>query len=434
MTVPSPPRGSRSATGSASTEPGTRRFATRSRTRRVARSGSSTSITALEEIWALKDVSFEVAEGEVVGFIGRNGAGKSTLLKVLTRITPPTEGTATIRGRVGSMLEVGTGLPSRADRAREHLPERRDPRHEAPRDRREVRRDRRVRGVAKFIDTPVKRYSSGMYVRLAFAVAAHLEPEVLLVDEVLAVGDAEFQQRCLGRMEEICELGPHRALRLPRHAGGLAALRSGLLARGWPGRRSRGRARTSSPTTSRAAPARAQRCENPDGGRARRRDDVGPDRGAPRRRQTTARRQRRSTSASRSGSRSTGVGDPRPRAPLFPKIKVRISAATSSSTPWTPTPAGSEPVAAGARTSPPRGSRRTSSTRASSRSTSRSSSLDAPKLRNHVNLPSALTFHVHDPGEGDSSRGLFTGQLQGAVRPLLEWTVERVDAPTYDRA
>jgi len=162
---------------------------------------------SLEELWALKDVSFTVEEGEVVGFIGRNGAGKSTLLKVLTRITPPTEGTASIRGRVGSILEVGTGFhPELTGRENTYL-------NGAilGMKRREINAkfDDIVEfsGIGKFIDTPVKRYSSGMYVRLAFAVAAHLDPEVLIIDEVLAVGDYEFQQRCMGRIEEISGSG-----------------------------------------------------------------------------------------------------------------------------------------------------------------------------------------------------------------------------------
>ena len=143
----------------------------------------------------------------MLGIVGRNGAGKSTLLKILTRITSPTEGRAEIRGRVGSLLEVGTGLPPRADGARERLPERLDPRDEAARDRRKFDDIVEFSGVERFLDTPVKRYSSGMSVRLAFAVAAHLEPEILLVDEVLAVGDAEFQRRCLGRMEDLSQSG-----------------------------------------------------------------------------------------------------------------------------------------------------------------------------------------------------------------------------------
>ncbi|MGB7077138.1 MAG: ABC transporter ATP-binding protein [Xanthobacteraceae bacterium] len=159
------------------------------------------------EFWALRDVSFTVARGEVVGIIGRNGAGKSTLLKILSRVTEPTGGFARIRGRVASLLEVGTGFhPELTGRENIYL-------NGAilGMTRAEIKKkfDEIVdfSGVEKFIDTPVKRYSSGMYVRLAFAVAAHLEPEVLIVDEVLAVGDAEFQKKCLGKMRGVAKEG-----------------------------------------------------------------------------------------------------------------------------------------------------------------------------------------------------------------------------------
>lgn len=160
-----------------------------------------------EDFWALKDVSFEVNQGEVVGIIGRNGAGKSTLLKILSRITEPTKGRITLNGRIASLLEVGTGFhPELTGRENIYL-------------------NGAILGMTKaeikskfdeivafaeverFLDTPVKRYSSGMYVRLAFAVAAHLEPEILVVDEVLAVGDAEFQKKCLGKMGEVAKGG-----------------------------------------------------------------------------------------------------------------------------------------------------------------------------------------------------------------------------------
>jgi homopolymeric O-antigen transport system ATP-binding protein len=157
----------------------------------------------VEEFWALRDVSFEVNEGEVVGIIGRNGAGKSTLLKILSRITEPTAGRVTLRGRVASLLEVGTGFhPELSGRENIYL-------NGAilGMTRAEIRRkfDEIVAfaDIERFLDTPVKRYSSGMYVRLAFAVAAHLEPEILIVDEVLAVGDAEFQKKCLGKMDDV---------------------------------------------------------------------------------------------------------------------------------------------------------------------------------------------------------------------------------------
>ena len=161
-----------------------------------------------EEIfWALRAVSFEVKRGEVVGIIGRNGAGKSTLLKILSRITEPTSGRAVIKGRVGSLLEVGTGFhPELTGRDNIYLNG-----TILGMKRKEI--DRKFdeiaafADVAKFLDTPVKHYSSGMYVRLAFAVAAHLEPEILIVDEVLSVGDAEFQKKCLGKMGEVAEAG-----------------------------------------------------------------------------------------------------------------------------------------------------------------------------------------------------------------------------------
>ena len=165
--------------------------------RRLRHAGSSTG--RVETFWALRDVSFDVEPGQVVGIIGRNGAGKSTLLKILSRITEPTEGRAVIRGRVGSLLEVGTGF------------------HQELTGRENIYLNGAILGmtraeirskfdaivefseIGEFLDTPVKRYSSGMFVRLAFAVAAHLDPEILLVDEVLAVGDLSFQRKCLGQ-------------------------------------------------------------------------------------------------------------------------------------------------------------------------------------------------------------------------------------------
>ncbi len=160
-----------------------------------------------DTIWALKDVSFDVKQGEVLGIIGPNGAGKSTLLKILSRITEPTSGRAEIHGRVGSLLEVGTGF-DRELTGRENIYL-----NGAILGMRKAEIDRNFdqivdfSGVEKFIDTPMKRYSSGMYVRLAFAVAAHLEPEILIVDEVLAVGDASFQAKCLNRMQDVGKEG-----------------------------------------------------------------------------------------------------------------------------------------------------------------------------------------------------------------------------------
>lgn len=160
-----------------------------------------------DSFWALKNISFEVKEGEVLGIVGKNGAGKSTLLKVLSRITYPTEGTISMEGRVASLLEVGTGFhPELSGRENIFLNG-----SILGMNRKEIKSkfDEIVdfSGVEKFIDTPVKHYSSGMYVRLAFSVAAHLEPEILIIDEVLAVGDAEFQNKCLGKMKDVAGQG-----------------------------------------------------------------------------------------------------------------------------------------------------------------------------------------------------------------------------------
>jgi lipopolysaccharide transport system ATP-binding protein len=168
---------------------------------------SVSRLPSANRIWALKDVSFEVGRGQVLGVIGRNGAGKSTLLKILSRVTEPTRGEVELRGRVGSLLEVGTGFhPELTGRENILL-------NGAILGMRKSEIEKKFdeivdfSGVEQFIDTPVKRYSSGMYLRLAFAVAAHLEPEILVVDEVLAVGDAEFQRKCLGKMDDVAHEG-----------------------------------------------------------------------------------------------------------------------------------------------------------------------------------------------------------------------------------
>ncbi len=185
---------------------------------------SQVSDISSSELWALRDVSFEVKRGEVLGIIGRNGAGKSTLLKILSRITEPTSGRAVMRGRVGSLLEVGTGFhPELTGRENIFL-------NGAILGMRkkeiESKFDEIVAfaEVEKFIDTPVKRYSSGMYVRLAFAVAAHLDPEILIVDEVLAVGDAAFQKKCLGKMSDVATREGRTVLFVSHNMGAITRL------------------------------------------------------------------------------------------------------------------------------------------------------------------------------------------------------------------
>ena len=162
-------------------------------------------VSESDYVWALKDINFEVEQGEVVGIIGRNGAGKSTLLKILSRTTAPTTGSVKVKGRIASLLEVGTGFHGELS-GRENIYL-----NGAIMGLRKWEIDKKLdeiidfAGVDRYLDTPVKRYSSGMYVRLAFAVAAHLEPDILIVDEVLAVGDAEFQKKCLGKMKDVSE-------------------------------------------------------------------------------------------------------------------------------------------------------------------------------------------------------------------------------------
>jgi lipopolysaccharide transport system ATP-binding protein len=177
-----------------------------------------------QEFWALRDVSFKVEQGEVVGIIGRNGAGKSTLLKVLSRIVEPTTGRAVMRGRVASLLEVGTGFhPELTGRENIYL----NGSILGMRKREIAKKFDEIVAFAeveKFLDTPVKRYSSGMYVRLAFAVAAHLEPEILIVDEVLAVGDTEFQKKCIGKMKDISKGGDRTVLFVSHNMGAVRAL------------------------------------------------------------------------------------------------------------------------------------------------------------------------------------------------------------------
>ncbi|MCX6782239.1 MAG: ABC transporter ATP-binding protein [Candidatus Magasanikbacteria bacterium] len=188
------------------------------------RSRHSPTKVSDSEFWALKDINFSVEPGEVLGIIGRNGAGKSTLLKLLSQITPPTTGEIKLNGRVGSLLEIGTGFhPELTGRENVYL-------NGAILGMRKREIEKKFdeivdfAGIEKFLDTPVKRYSSGMYVRLAFAVAAHLEPEILVIDEVLAVGDAEFQKKCLGKMDEVTKKEGRTILFVSHNMGAIRSL------------------------------------------------------------------------------------------------------------------------------------------------------------------------------------------------------------------
>jgi lipopolysaccharide transport system ATP-binding protein len=370
------------------------------------------------EVWALKDVNFEVRQGEVLGIIGRNGAGKSTLLKVLTRITTPTAGRVEIRGRVGSLLEVGTGFhPELTGRENIYLNG-----SILGMRRREIdeRYDAIVEfsGVERFIDTPVKRYSSGMYVRLAFAVAAHLEPEILLVDEVLAVGDAEFQRRCLGRMEELGSSG--RTVLFVSHQ----------------------------------LPAVAQLCDRAiqiAGGRV---VDDGSAAGVI----ANYLHQTHSAGSERFWPEESAPGNDLARMlavrllphaamppgvvdvrrpvgieivfrvlragkPLFPKIKAIDREGAIAFNAMDTDPRWHEPTAPGdyAATAWIPGNLLNEGPVIIEAAIC---SIDFPKLEHHAAAYEAISFEVLDPGEGDSARGTFSGQWRGVVRPLLEWTRE----------
>jgi lipopolysaccharide transport system ATP-binding protein len=372
-----------------------------------------------QEIWALKDISFQVPEGEVLGVIGRNGAGKSTLLKVLTRITSPTSGRVEIRGRVGSLLEVGTGFHAELT-GRENIylngailvMKRREI---------DQRFDAMVEfsGVERFIDTPVKRYSSGMYVRLAFSVAAHLEPEIMLVDEVLSVGDAEFQRRCLGRMEELGSAG--RTVLFVSHQ----------------------------------LPAIAQLCDRAiqiNGGK------IVAD-GRPAEVVANYLHQTHSAGDKRSWDEETAPGNDLVRVlvtrvlphegmppgivdvrrpigveivfrvlrrgkPLFPKIKVLDREGAVAFNAMDTHPRWHDPTLPGDYAA-------TAWIPANLMNEGPVNvevaicSLDFPKLEHHVAVYEALSVEVLDPGEGNSARGAFSGQWKGVVRPLLEWSLER---------
>ncbi len=372
-----------------------------------------------EEIWALRDVSLEVQEGEVLGVIGRNGAGKSTLLKILTRITTPTSGRAEIRGRVGSLLEVGTGFhPELTGRENVFLNgsvlgmKQRDIRGKFS----EIVE---FAGVERFIDTPVKRYSSGMSVRLAFAVAAHLEPEILLVDEVLAVGDAEFQRRCLGRMEDLSQSG-RTVLFVSHQMQAVAQLcdRAIWLDNGQTVRDGSSPAVVAEYLQSGLGAGSSR--EWPDVDTAPGDDIV----------------RLRSAKIVQDGDEAPAADVRSPigieigfsvlewsEIPIFPKVKlvdqrgdVAFNAMDTSSRWHEPTPPGDYVATAwipGNLLNEGLISVQVALC-----------SFGATTFHHHAGFMDAVSFHVQDPGEGDSARGRFTGQVKGVVRPMLDWTTE----------
>ena len=373
---------------------------------------------APREIWALRDVSFEAREGEVVGIIGANGAGKSTLLKILTKITWPTSGRAEIHGRVGSLLEVGTGFhPELTGRENIYL-------NGAILGMKRSEINRKLddiiefSGVEKFMDTPVKRYSSGMFVRLAFSVAAHFEPDIMVVDEVLAVGDADFQRRSLGRMESLGDSGRtvlfvshnlHAVLQLCDRA---LLLQNGQIVR-------------DGSTHDVVAYYEEQTVGG--GPRASWNDDEAPGNDLVKLRSVRVVDEDGGTAGTIDVRRPIGIEIAfrvlRSGRAVVPKIKVLDQHGAICFNALDTDPRWSEPCAPGDYVAtawiPP-----------NLLNEGRHSvdvnivTIASPKLIPHASSYKIVAFHVFDPAEGDSARGLFGGEFRGVVRPLLEWTYE----------
>ena len=371
------------------------------------------------DIWALRDVSFEAREGEVIGIIGANGAGKSTLLKVLTKITWPTSGRAEIRGRVGSLLEVGTGFhPELTGRENIYL-------NGAILGMKRSEITRKLdtivdfSGIAKFMDTPVKRYSSGMFVRLAFSVAAHFEPDIMVVDEVLAVGDADFQRRSLGRMESLGESGRtvlfvshnlHAVLQLCDRA---LLLQGGEIVR-------EGSTHDVVAYYEEQTVGSGSRVEWDD-------VDEAPGNDVARLRSVRVVDEDGAPAGTIDVRRQIGIEVGfrvlRDGPAVVPKIKVLDQHGAICFNALDVDPRWNDPK-------PPGEYLATAWIPPNLLNEGRHSvdvdvvTLATPKLIPHASAYKVVAFHVYDPAEGDSARGLFGGELRGVVRPLLEWTYE----------
>jgi lipopolysaccharide transport system ATP-binding protein len=372
------------------------------------------------EIWALRDVGFEVGEGEVLGLIGRNGAGKTTLLRILTRITTPTAGRAEIRGRVGSLLEVGTGFhPELTGRENVFLNG-----TILGMRRQEIARkfDEIVEfaGVEEFIDTPVKRYSSGMGVRLAFAVAAYLEPEILLVDEVLAVGDAEFRRRCLGRMEDLGQTG-RTIVFVSHNMQAISSLCDRTILLEW------GNVALDGPTDE----VVTRYLEEHAGADVRREwpdlaDAPGDDVVRLRSVRVVLEDGSLAETVDARGPVGIEIGFTvlrKPEQPIVPKVKLVDGQGQTAFNAIDTDPRWHEPPAPGdyVATAWIPGNLLNEGLFVVETTVVK---LTSTRFSFHAGVRDALAFHVYDPGEGDSSRGLYLGSWRGAVRPLLEWTVE----------
>jgi lipopolysaccharide transport system ATP-binding protein len=372
-----------------------------------------------QDLWALKDVSFELADGGVLGIIGRNGAGKSTLLKILTRITTPTRGRATIRGRVGSLLEVGTGFhPELTGAENVYLNG-----SVLGMKRKEIAKKFpdivEFAGVERFIDTPVKRYSSGMSVRLAFAVAAHLEPEVLLIDEVLAVGDAEFQRRCLGRMEDMSQSGrtvvfvSHQMQALSQLCDRAIQLEAGQIVNDGPAGEVVAHYLQSVGGTGASRSWPDLETAPGDGNVLLRSIRVVDESG-----QLVD-----AVDVRESVGIEIGFTVRNANLPIFPKIKVfsrdgsvAFNAMDTSNRWRETTPSGDYVATAWI----PGNLLNEGLTTVEAGVVS----LAGMKLFARAMVRDAVSFHVQDLGDGDTARGPFAGQWKGVVRPLLDWTSE----------